>query len=107
MKNLGQMMKQAQLMQERMAELQARLDGMEIQGQSGGGLVQAVLTGKGEVRRLKIDPSLINPAEAAMLEDLVAAAVNDARQRVEATVAEEMSKLTGGLKLPPGIKLPF
>lgn len=107
MKNLGQMMKQAQLMQERMAELQARLDGMEIQGQSGGGLVQATLSGKGEVRRLKIDPSLINPAEAEVLEDLVAAAVNDARQRVEATVAEEMSKLTGGLKLPPGVKLPF
>ncbi len=107
MKNLGQMMKQAQQMQERMAELQARLDRMEIQGQSGGGLVQATLTGKGEVRRLKIDPSLINPAEAEVLEDLVAAAVNDARQRVEATVAEEMSKLTGGLQLPPGIKLPF
>ncbi len=107
MKNLGQMMKQAQQMQERMAELQARLDRMEIMGQSGGGLVQATLSGKGEVRRLKIDPSLINPAEAEVLEDLVAAAVNDARQRVEATVAEEMSKLTGGLKLPPGIKLPF
>jgi nucleoid-associated protein EbfC len=107
MKNLGQMMKQAQQMQERMGELQARLDQMEVVGQSGGGLVQAILTGKSELRRLKIDPSLINPAEAEVLEDLVVAAVNDARQRVEAVVAEEMSKLTGGLKLPPGMKLPF
>ena len=107
MKNLGQMMKQAQQMQERMGELQARLDQMEVVGQSGGGLVQATLTGKSELRRLKIDPSLINPAEAEVLEDLVVAAVNDARQRVEAVVAEEMSKLTGGLKLPPGMKLPF
>ena len=107
MKNLGQMMKQAQQTQERMGELQARLDQMEVVGQSGGGLVQATLTGKSELRRLKIDPSLINPAEAEVLEDLVVAAVNDARQRVEAVVAEEMSKLTGGLKLPPGMKLPF
>jgi len=107
MKNLGNMMKQAQQMQERMAELQARLDQTEIQGQSGGGMVQATLSGKNELRRLKIDPSLVNAAEVEVLEDLVVAAVNDARARVEAMVAEEMGKLTGGLKLPPGMKLPF
>jgi len=107
MKNLGQMMKQAQQMQARMAELQARLSEMEVDGQSGGGLVRATLTGKGELRRLKIDPSLAKSDEVAVLEDLVVAAVNDARQRVDTMVAEEMGKLTGGLQLPPGMKLPF
>jgi DNA-binding YbaB/EbfC family protein len=107
MKNLTQMMKQAQQMQARMAELQARLDQTEVTGQSGGGLVQATLTGKGQLRRLKIDPSLVKPEEVEVIEDLVVAAVNDARQRVDAMVAEEMGKLTGGLQLPPGMKLPF
>jgi DNA-binding YbaB/EbfC family protein len=107
MKNLGQMMKQAQQMQTRMAELQARLDQIEVGGQSGGGMVQVTLTGKGELRRIKIDPALAKPDEVEVLEDLVVAAVNDARQRVDAMVAEEMSKLTGGLQLPPGMKLPF
>jgi nucleoid-associated protein EbfC len=107
MKNIGQMMKQAQQMQERMAELQARLDQTEVMGQAGGGMVQATLTGKGELRRLKIDPSLLSPSEVTVLEDLVVAAVNDARHHVEQMVSEEMSKLTGGLKLPPGMKLPF
>ncbi|HKX09359.1 MAG TPA: YbaB/EbfC family nucleoid-associated protein [Stellaceae bacterium] len=107
MKNLGQMMKQAQQMQAKMAELQARLAEMEIAGQSGGGMVQATLTGKGELRSLKIDPSLAKADEVEVLEDLVVAAVNDARQRADAMVTEEMSKLTGGLQLPPGMKLPF
>ena len=107
MKNLSQMMKQAQQMQARMAELQARLDQTEVTGQSGGGLVQATLTGKGQLRHIKIDPSLVKPEEVEVIEDLVVAAVNDARQRVDAMVAEEMSKLTGGLQLPPGMKLPF
>jgi hypothetical protein len=107
MKNLGQMMKQAQQMQERMAELQAKLDQVELSGASGGGLVQVTLTGKGQMRKLKIDRSLIVPDEAEVLEDLIVAAFNDARQRVEAHVGEEMSKLTGGLNLPPGLKLPF
>ncbi len=107
MKNLGQMMKQAQQMQAKMAELQARLGEMEVSGQSGGGMVQATLTGKGELRSIKIDPSLAKADEVEVLEDLVVAAVNDARQRADAMVAEEMSKLTGGLQLPPGMKLPF
>jgi len=107
MKNIGQMMKQAQQMQEKMAELQTRLGEMEVEGQSGGGMVQATLSGKGELRRIKIDPSLAKSDEVEVLEDLVVAAVNDARQRADAMVAEEMSKLTGGLQLPPGMKLPF
>jgi DNA-binding YbaB/EbfC family protein len=107
MKNLGQMMKQAQQMQAKMTELQARLGEMEASGQSGGGMVHATLSGKGELRRIKIDPALAKPDEIEVLEDLVVAAVNDARQRADAMVAEEMSKLTGGLQLPPGMKLPF
>ena len=82
MKNLGQMMKQAQQMQAKMAELQARLAEMEVSGQSGGGMVRATLTGKGELRRIKIDPSLAKAEEIEVLEDLVVAAVNEARQRV-------------------------
>ncbi|MGH7125304.1 MAG: YbaB/EbfC family nucleoid-associated protein [Stellaceae bacterium] len=107
MKNLGQMMKQAQQMQAKMAELQQRLGEIEVAGQSAGGMVQATLTGKGELRRIKIDPSLAKADKLEVLEDLVVAAVNDARQRTDAMVAEEMSKLTGGLQLPPGMKLPF
>ncbi len=107
MKNLGQMMKQAQEMQTRMAELQTRLGDVEMTGNAAGGMVQVTLNGKGDMRRVKIDRSLIVPDEAEVLEDLIVAATNDARQRVEAFVAEEMGKLTGGLKLPPGMKLPF
>lgn len=107
MKNLSQMMKQAQEMQARMAELQTRLDQVEMTGAAGGGLVQVTLTGKGNLRAVKIDKSLIDPNEAEVLEDLIVAAFNDAKARVESHMAEEMSKLTGGLKLPPGMKLPF
>ena len=107
MKNLGQMMKQAQQMQTRMAEMQAKLDQVEVAGSSGGGMVQVTVTGKGEMRRIKIDPSLLVPADVEVLEDLIVAAANDARAKVEAQIAEEMAKLTGGLKLPPGMKLPF
>jgi DNA-binding YbaB/EbfC family protein len=107
MKNLGQMMKQAQEMQSRMAELQERLNAVEMTGSSGAGLVQVTLNGKGDMRKVKIDKSLLAPDEVEVLEDLIVAATNDAKARVEAHVAEEMSKLTGGLKLPPGMKLPF
>jgi nucleoid-associated protein EbfC len=107
MKNFGQMMKQAQEMQAKMAEMQARLDQVEMTGAAGGGLVQITLTGKGDVRKIKIDKSLADPNDVEVLEDLILAAFTDAKQRVESHVAEEMSKLTGGLKLPPGMKLPF
>ena len=107
MKNLGQMMKQAQQMQAKMAEMQEGLDGVEISGGAGGGLVSVTLNGKGEMRGLKIDPSLVNPDEVEVLEDLLTAAFNDAKAKVEAHMQEEMAKLTGGLKLPPGMNLPF
>ncbi len=107
MKNLGQMMKQAQQMQARMQEMQAKLETVEMTGASGGGMVQVTVNGKGETRRVKIDPALVDPHEVEVLEDLMVAAANDARAKVEAHMAEEMGKLTGGLKLPPGIKLPF
>ena len=107
MKNLGQMMKQAQAMQERMAEMQAALERVEITGQAGGGMVSATLSGKGELKKLKIDPSLVDPAETEVLEDLIVAAHADAKAKVEAHVAAEMAKVTGGLNLPAGLKLPF
>lgn len=107
MKNLGQMLKQAQEMQSRMQEMQEKLESVEITGSSGGDMVQVVLSGRGEMRRIKIDPSLINAAEAEVMEDLIVAAHQDAKGRLEARLAEEMSKLTGGLPLPPGFKLPM
>jgi DNA-binding YbaB/EbfC family protein len=107
MKNLGQMMKQAQQMQAKMAEMQAQLETIEMPGAAGGGLVQVTVGGKGDLKKVKIDKSLIDPAEIEVLEDLIVAAFNDAKTRVEAHVAGEMAKLTGGLQLPPGMKLPF
>jgi nucleoid-associated protein EbfC len=107
MKNLGQMMKQAQAMQAKMQELQAALERTEVTGVSGGGMVEVTVSGKGEMRRVKIDPKLVDPADVGMLEDLVVAAANDARAKVEQHMQAEMGKLTGGLQLPPGFKLPF
>ncbi len=103
MKNLGNLMKQAQQMQARMEEVQAKLAEAEIEGSSGGGLVSAVMNGKGELKRLKIDPSLADADQMEMLEDLVVAACADARAKAEAHAAEEMQKITGGLPLPPGL----
>ena len=107
MKNLSGLMKQAQQMQTKMAEMQAKLEGMEIDGEAGAGLVKVTLNGKGDLRRIKMDPKVIDPADAEMLEDLIVAAHADARQKLEVAAAEEMQKVTGGLQLPPGMKLPF
>ena len=107
MKNLGQMMKQAQEMQARMADMQAKLSEIEMSGSAGGGMVQVTLNGKGAMRRLKIDPKIVDPADVGMLEDLVTAAFNDAKAKLETYLQEEMAKVTGGLQLPPGMKLPF
>lgn len=107
MKNLGNLMKQAQQMQAKMAEMQERLAAAEVEGAAGGGLVRATITGKGEVKRLKIEPSLVDPKEVEVLEDLVVAAINDARGKADAMAADEMKKVTGGMNLPPGLKLPF
>ena len=107
MKNLGQLMKQAQDMQTKMAEMQQRLVDVEISGSAAAGMVTVVLNGKGEMRKMKIDPSLIVPEEAEVLEDLIVAAQNDARAKVDAYMQEETSKMMGGVDLPPGFKMPF
>ena len=107
MKNIGNLMKQAQQMQAKMEEMQARLAEVEVTGTAGGGMISVTVNGKGEVRRIKIDPSIVSKDETEMLEDLLVAACNDAKGKAEAHVAQEMSKLTGGLNLPPGMKLPF
>jgi hypothetical protein len=107
MKNIGQMLKQAQAMQAKMQEMQAALDKVEVTGVSGGGMVAITVNGKNEVRRVKIDPALAVAGEIEVLEDLIVAAANDAKTKVEAHVQTEMSKFTGGLQLPPGFKLPF
>ncbi len=101
------MMKQAQEMQSKMAKLRDELEGIEITGASGGGMVTVTLTGKGEMRHLRIDPSLIDNDAVAVLEDLIVAAHNDAKGKLESRLSEEMSKLTGGLPLPEGFELPF
>ena len=107
MKNIGQLMKQAQAMQEKMAEMQAQLVAVVMTGAAGGGMVELTLNGKSDVKRVKIDKSLLDPAEGQMLEDLIVAAFADARRKVSAHAEQEMQKLTGGLQLPGGMKLPF
>lgn len=107
MKNLGNMMKQAQQMQARMQEMQAKLGDVEMTGQSGAGMVSITLNGKGDLKAVKIDPKAVDPEDVEVLEDLIVAAFNDAKNKVEAHMAEETAKLMGGLKLPPGMKLPF
>lgn len=104
--NIGQMMKQAQMMQENMRRMHEQLGAIEVEGQSGSGLVKIVMTCKHEVRRVGIDPSLLSD-DREMLEDLLVAAINDAVRKAEATAQEKMSALTAGMGLPAGLKLPF
>ncbi len=106
MTNLAQMMKQAQDMQQRMQDMQARMAQTEVEGQAGGGMVKVTMTVRGEARKVKIDPKLMTPADAEMLEDLIVAAVNDARAKAETVVSSETEKMLGGMALPPGFKLP-
>jgi DNA-binding YbaB/EbfC family protein len=107
MKNLAGLMKQAQQMQSKMEEMQSKLESLEVEGVSGAGLVAVTLNGKGDLRRVKIDPKLADPADIEMLEDLIVAAHRDAKTKVEVMSQAEMQKVTGGLQLPPGMKLPF
>ncbi len=107
MLNIGQMMRQMQDMQSKMAQMQERLGGVDVTGQSGGGMVAVTMNGKGEAKKVKIDPKLINPSDIEVLEDLLVAAINDARAKTEAEIAAETGKIMGDLKLPPGVKLPF
>lgn len=103
---MGNMLKQAQAMQEKMQKMQAEIANMEVTGEAGAGLVKITMTGNHNVRRVSIDDSLMSD-DKEMLEDLIAAALNDAVRRVEENNKEQMAKITGGLQLPPGMKLPF
>ncbi|MFG1189652.1 YbaB/EbfC family nucleoid-associated protein [Xanthobacter flavus] len=105
MRDLMGMMKQAKELQDRMQQMQAELETVEVDGASGGGLVSVRVTAKGECKAVRIDPSLVKPEEVEILEDLIVAALADARGKAERVMQEKMQSLTGGLALPPGLKL--
>lgn len=107
MANIGQMMKQAQQMQKKMQDVQAKLDEMTVEGTAGGGMINVVMTCKGAVQKLTIDPSLVDKDEIEMLEDLITAALNDAKGKAQSLMDKEMASVTGGMGLPGGMKLPF
>lgn len=107
MKDFGQLMKQVQELQQKMGKLQEDLAGLEVEGISGGGMVKLTLSGKSEMRGVNIDASLLKPNDAEMLEDLIVAAHNDAKKKLEERVQSETQDLMGGLPLPPGFKLPL
>jgi len=107
MKNLSQMIKQAQEMQSKMNEIQNKLAEMEVIGSSGAGMIEVTLNGKNDVKKIKIEPTVIDRNDPEVLEDLIVAAFNDAKSKVEASVSDKMSEITGGIQLPPGFKLPF
>ena len=104
--NFGNMMKQAQAMEANMKKAQAEIETLEIVGESGGGMVKVTMSGKHEVKRVQIEPAVASE-DREMLEDLVAAAINDAVHKVDTRVQEKMAAVTAGLNLPPGLKLPF
>ena len=107
MVNIGNMMKQAQQLQKKMAEAQEQLSSIEVEGVSGGGMVKVIATAKGEIKRILLDDSIMKPEEKEITEDLIVAAINDAKQKGEAAAQEKMKDITGGIPLPPGMKLPF
>jgi hypothetical protein len=107
MKDLMGMMKQAAQLQAKLQAAQAELDALEVEGMSGGGMVKVRMTAKGETKGVAIDPSLMKPEDREMLEDLLVAALGEARRKGEALAAEKMQAMTAGLPLPPGMKLPF
>jgi hypothetical protein len=107
MKDLMGLMKKAQEMQSKMADMQAELENVTVEGQSGAGMVKVVMTAKGALKSVSIDPTLIKPEEREMIEDLIVAAHEDARRKADATMSERMKAMTAGLPLPPGMKLPF
>ena len=107
MVDIGNMMKQAQQLQKKMAEAQEKLSSIEVEGRSGGGMVKVIATAKGDIKRIMIDDSLMSKEEKEITEDLIVAAINDAKQKGEAASQEEMKSVTGGIPLPPGMKMPF
>ena len=107
MVNINNMMKQAQQLQKKISEVQDKLNSIEVEGISGGGMVKVISTAKGNIKRVIIDPSLIKEEEKEMMEDLIVAAINDSKIKGEQASQEEMKSVTGGMPLPPGMKLPF
>lgn len=107
MNQFNKIMQQAQAMQEKMQKMQESMKDMSIEGTSGGGIVKVVLDGKGALKSVAIDPSLLEGGEKEILEDLIVAAYNNGKEKVEEAVSQEMSKITGGLALPPGMSMPF
>ena len=107
LKDLGGLMKKAQEMQTKMQEMQDELETREIEGQAGGGIVKVILDGKGNMKKVNLDPVVMSPDDHEILEDLIVAAHNDAKIRVEKMMQDEMAKVTGGMQLPPGFKMPF
>jgi DNA-binding YbaB/EbfC family protein len=107
MPSLDEIMKMAQNVQAEMQKAQENLEKIEVEGAAGGGLVKVRATAKGQINAVEIDESLLKPEEKAMVEDLVAAAINDARAKADAAAAPELQKMTSGMPLPPGFKLPF
>ena len=105
--NIGNMMKQAQQLQANMQRAQTEIAALEVTGESGGGMAKVTMTGKHEVRRVALDPSIVSAEDKDMLEDLIAAACNDAVQKLERATQEKMASVMGGMQLPPGMKLPF
>jgi DNA-binding YbaB/EbfC family protein len=107
MKNLAGLMKQASQMQSKMAEMQAKMEAALVEGQSGAGMVKVVLSGKGDLRGVTLDPKLADPNELEMLQDLIVSAHADAKRKLDEKMAEEMAEITGGMQLPAGMKFPF
>tara|TARA_B100000963_G_scaffold86104_1_gene73733 strand:+ start:200 stop:523 length:324 start_codon:yes stop_codon:yes gene_type:complete len=107
MNNMSQIMKQAKAMQEKMAEMQKKIEETEIEGSSGGGAVKIVMNGKHEVKNLFIDPSIVNSDEKEVLEDLIIAALNDVNKKISENTNNQLGSISGGMGLPPGLKLPF
>jgi hypothetical protein len=107
MKDLGELMKQAGAMQAKLASAQEAIAALEVEGHAGGGMVKIVINGRGFVKAVAIERALLKPDEGEVVEDLIAAAMNDAKAKLDIRAAEEMKALTSGLPLPPGMKLPF
>ena len=105
--NFNNMMKQAQELQKKMAEAQKKVESLEAEGTSGGGLIKIIIDGKNNVKSVKIDDSLISKEDVEILEDLILAAFNDGKEKIQKKISDEMSSITGGLQLPPGFKMPF
>ena len=107
MNNMSQIMKQAKVMQEKMAEVQKKIEEAEVEGSSGGGAVKVIVNGKHKVKKISIDPSLVDKNEIEVLEDLLVAALNDATNKISENMSSQLSTISGGMDLPPGMKLPF